>query len=96
MTRIMDMMNKMEAELAAKKDAVIAKLLFQYLGHELDLIAEGERRFPRIIRVINEGEESWFWNDGSYDGKRIVTFFTDKPNLFVGETFELMQKIKYY
>jgi hypothetical protein len=96
----MDMMNKMEAELAAKKEAVIAKLFFQYLGHELDLIAESKRRFPRITKVINEGvdrvEESWFWNDGTYDGKRIVTFFIDKSYLFAGETFELMQKIKYY
>jgi hypothetical protein len=90
------LIEKMAYDLAAKKDAVISKILFEYLGYELDVIAESRKRFPRMIRVIQGDEESYYWNDGTDEGKRIVTFYTDTMRAFDSQNYSFGVHINYY
>ena len=44
---------------------------------QLDYLKESYRRFPRLICTGNHQETSYYWNYGSDEGLRIVTFITD-------------------
>lgn len=62
---------------------------------DLDIETESKRRFKRFIKEVKGNEETIYYNDGSVEGFRIITFVeTQKP--FDPETFSMLTEIKYY
>ena len=87
----MDIVNKLIDNLVTdfnnKKDQIIKHKL-QELGIEFIEEDEKSRRFKQFVCEIKGNEESYYYNDGSIDGLRIVTFVRkhvplkfDSPNL---------------
>jgi hypothetical protein len=57
-----------------QKNDLIKKRIEDFTGEDFDPVSEQMRKFPRIVRVIQGNEESYFWNDGTKDGLRLITF----------------------
>lgn len=59
------------------------KLLFDRIcervqtNEPIDLQMESKRMFPRIKMVYNsmENSEHYYWNDGSFDGIHLISFY---------------------
>jgi hypothetical protein len=66
-------------EINKKKDAVIMQR-FAELGIEIDIEVEKRRRIKRFVVEHNETEETYWYNDGSESGLRIITFKKWQPN----------------
>jgi hypothetical protein len=66
-------------EINKKKDAVIMQR-FAELGIDIDIEAEKRRRFKRFVVEHSETEETYWYNDGSESGLRIITFKKWQPN----------------
>jgi len=60
-------------EINKKKDAVIMQR-FVELGISTDIESEKRRRFKRFIVEHSDTEETYWYDDGSESGLRIVTF----------------------
>jgi hypothetical protein len=85
----------MAKEINEKKELVIRERLREILGIEIDLQEELKRRFKRLSRVRQGNEETIYFDDGSIEGKRIVTFVRkDMP--FNPETFIVGYEETYY
>src|SRR5687767_5596516 len=62
-------------ELKLEQERLLKERLSGYLGYEFDLEAESKKAFPRLRYVSTEdGTESYYWNDGTEEGYRVVTF----------------------
>ncbi len=72
-----DIMNNAVKNIQQQQDEVIKKRLFEILGYELDIEEEGKRRFPRIGIFQRDNETNYYWNDGSINGIRIITFIQE-------------------
>lgn len=65
-------------ELASKEEVIKRRL--KELGIELDFNQEKRRRFKSLMVERIGGEETYYYNDGSTFGMRLVTFVTtQKP-----------------
>ena len=94
----MDYLNDSIKELAkninAKKDAVIIDAL-KANGIDFDLESEKYKRFKSLTVETQGDKETWYYNDGSKDGLRIITFETVKPD-FRNMSNTLEWNLKYY
>jgi len=66
---IMDMVSRRKEEL------LFNRLLHH--GKTIDFDIEKERRFKKIIMERNGNEETYYYNDGSIEGLRIITFILE-------------------
>lgn len=85
---------KIVNDLNLKKQQVILSRLKQ-LGLTIDVKEESERRFKLFLRYIEGNKETIYYNDGSLNGLRIVTFITEqKP--FDPDECSISHEITYY
>lgn len=96
---ISDMMQgvtaKMAQDINTQREFVIKQKLKEIIGIEIDLQEELQRRFKRFCTVRQGNEETIYFNDGSIEGKRIVTF-VKKDTPFDTENFTLGYEETYY
>lgn len=86
----------MIAELNKKKDSIIMQRL-EKLGIEIDVEAEQRRRFKRFVVEYNDTEETYWYNDGSETGLRVVTFKKPQPNFDLKEANHTVKsEVSYY
>jgi|TARA_R110000744_G_scaffold373646_1_gene485937 hypothetical protein len=86
---------KMAQDINAKKELVIRQKLKEIVGIDIDIIEEERRRFKRLSSEYRGNEQTIYFNDGSLEGKRIVTF-VKKEIPFDLETFSLGYEETYY
>lgn len=86
---------KMAQDINTKKEIVIRQKLKEIVGIEIDVIEEERRRFKRLSSEFNGNEQTIYFNDGSLEGKRIVTF-VKKEIPFDAENFTLGYEETYY
>ncbi len=64
----------MASELQEKKEAVLREKLAEH-GLSINMKEEATKRFKSLAYVHDDkGGETWYYNDGSHVGLRIVTF----------------------
>ena len=81
-TMMKDAINKAVQNIQQQQDKLIKKRLNRILGYDLNLEDEFKRRFPRIGIFNQDTETSYYWNDGSIDGIRIITFIQNPIDFF--------------
>ncbi len=74
-----------------EQEQLIVKTIKEKTGVTIDPKEESERRFPRIgIEYGHNQENTYWWNDGTKEGLRIITFYyeplpcIDSKDFFVG------------
>lgn len=55
------------------KERIIKERL-NSIGINIDIEKEKNRRFKTMLVELSDGEETYYYNDGSVDGVRVVTF----------------------
>lgn len=91
-----EIIGDMIAELNKKKDAIIMHRL-EKLGIKLDVEVEQRKRFKTFVVEYNDHEETYWYNDGSETGLRIVTFKKAQPNFDLKEPNHTVKtEISYY
>lgn len=89
--------SKIISDIHEKKNKVITKRLKEIVGIDLDIKSEAIRRFKRLAIEYNENEETIYFNDGSEQGKRIVTFVKkENPLSFEAATCQMSVEYSYY
>lgn len=86
---------KIAQDIAVQKEIVIKQKLKEIVGIDINLEEELQRRFKRFCSVRQGNEEIIYFNDGSIEGKRIVTF-VKKDIPFNTEDFTLGYEETYY
>lgn len=67
------------------------------LGISLDIAEEAKRKFKRFVYEIKGNEETLYYNDGSENGLRIITFVRiQNPVSFDSNMAKLSIEYKYY
>ena len=72
-----EIQKKILKKILPEKEALILKRLKEYLlvDENYNPNEENERRFPRIKVELHPGNiEKWYWNDGTKEGRLIITF----------------------
>ena len=92
---IEEVTRKIAQDIIDKKEFVIKQKLKEIVGVELDVIEEEKRRFKRLSIELKGNEETIYFNDGSLNGIRIVTFVR-KEVPFDINTFSLGYEETYY
>jgi hypothetical protein len=88
---------KMMNDIHEKRKKVIAKRLKEILGIDLNIEEESKRRFKRLGMEINGNEETIYFNDGSINGIRIVTFVRkESPISFEIDRCQINVEYTYY
>lgn len=85
---------KMMNDIHEKREKIIAKRLKEIIGIELNIEEESKRRFKRLGMEINGNEETIYFNDGSINGVRIVTF-VKKESPISFETERSLTTVEY-
>jgi len=77
-----DVISQHVKQIQAKQNELIKERLTVILGYELNLEDEAKRRFPRIGIFQDATDQSthYYWNDGSIDGIRIISFYKGDIN----------------
>lgn len=86
--------SKLINDIYEKRNRIISERLKEIVGIDLDIKAEANRRFKRIAIELNGNEETIYFNDGSEQGKRIVTF-VKKDNQLTFETNRCQMSVEY-
>jgi hypothetical protein len=64
------------AKISKAKEDLIFKAFADKVNEPINFIEEMQRRFPRIAKVVDRDQsEHYYWNDGSKDGLRIISFY---------------------
>ena len=88
---------KMMNDIHEKREKIIAKRLKEILGIDLNIEEESKRRFKRLGMEINGNEETIYFNDGSINGIRIVTFVKkESPISFEIDRCQINVEYTYY
>lgn len=88
---------KMMKDIHEKREKVIAKRLKEMVGIDLNIEEEAKRRFKRLGMEINGNEETIYFNDGSINGIRIVTFVKkESPISFEIDRCQINVEYTYY
>lgn len=75
----------------------LIKNRLEKLGIDIDFQEESVRRFKRFAIVYHGNEEIIYYNDGSVDGLRIITFVKqDNPIAFENESAKINYELNYY
>ena len=86
--------SKLISDIRDKRNKVITERLKEIVGIDLDIKEEASRRFKRLAIEYNGNEETIYFNDGSEQGKRIVTF-VKKDNPLILETDRCQMSVEY-
>ena len=89
-----DVTSKLISDIQQKRNQVITERLKEIVGIDLNIEEEAKRRFKRLAIEYNGNEETIFFNDGSIEGKRIVTFVR-KENPLTFETDRCQMSVGY-
>jgi len=69
------------SKINAEKERLLMERLRLFLGEDIDLNKEMNRRFPRIMKEVEGGgsKETYFWDNGNEDGMGfpLITFHMD-------------------
>ena len=57
-----------------EKEKLIKQRIELMVGLDINFEEEAQRTFPRITRKVSKGSESYYWNDGTVDGKLLISF----------------------
>jgi len=87
--------SKLLNDIYEKRNKIITERLKEIVGIDLDIKSEANRRFKRLAIEYNGNEEIIYFNDGSEQGKRIVTF-VKKDNPLTFETGQMSVEYSYY
>ena len=88
---------KLINDIHEKRNKVIFERLKEIIGIDLDIKAEANRRFKRLAIEYKGNEETIYYNDGSEQGKRIVTFVKkDNPLTFETDRCQMSVEYSYY
>ena len=89
--------SKLINDIYEKRNRIISERIKEIVGIDLDIKAEANRRFKRIAIELNGNEETIYFNDGSEQGKRIVTFVKkDNPLTFETNRCQMSVGYSYY
>lgn len=89
--------SKLINDIHEKRNKVITERLKEIVGINLDIKAEASRRFKRLAIEYKGNEETIYFNDGSEQGKRIVTFVREEQPLSVEiDRCEMRAGYSYY
>ena len=89
-----EMIEKLAKEIDDKKQQVIKQRLEEMgMAHLLDNLEE--QRFKRILVEKRHNEETYYADDGTLTGRRIVTFLIPKWEVSIDEYLFNFQ-LKYY
>jgi hypothetical protein len=78
-----------------EKQRLVKERIHALIGENIDIETEAKRIFPRIkgVRSIVDQTESYYWNDGSENGKLLITFYPFNQTIDTSSD-ELNVKIK--
>lgn len=68
-------------DLIRKKEQIVCCIIKDFLGIDIDLEQERQCRFRQLAVCCDNGEETWYYNDGSPSGKAIATFRNGNANI---------------
>lgn len=89
--------SKLIRDIQEKRNKVITERLKEIVGIDLNIEEEAKRRFKRLAIEYNGNKETIYFNDGSVEGKRIVTFVRDEQPLnFEFDKCEMRVGYSYY
>jgi hypothetical protein len=78
---IEDIISRLIADIEKQKEDLMLQKLAEKvnLDKDFDIKAEALSRFPRLRVFCNKdlGEEHWYWNNGTFEGLRIISFYKD-------------------
>ena len=86
---------KMAQDINTKKETVIRQKLKEIVGIEINIEDEQLRRFKRLAIEYGQNKETIYFNDGSLNGIRLVTFVR-KDIPFDYEKFTIGYEESYY
>jgi len=81
-------------DIEQKKENVLFERL-KKLGIQNEILDDKNRRFKRFVREISQGKETIFYNNGSPEGLRIITFVT-KQKSFNPDEIQMEWNITYF
>lgn len=88
---------KMMKDIHEKRKKIITQRLKEIVGIDLNIEEETKRKFKRLTIEYNGNEETIYFNDGSINGIRIVTFVKkESPISFEIERFLTTVEYTYY
>lgn len=92
-----DVTSKIIDNTQEKRKKIITQRLKEIVGIELSFEEEAKRRFKRLAIEYNGSEETIYFNDGSEQGKRIITFVCEEqPITFENGICEIRFAYSYY
>ncbi len=92
-----DITSKLVSDIEQKRNQVITERLKEIVGIDFNIEEEAKRRFKRFAIEYNGSEETIYFNDGSMQGKRIVTFVKiEQPMSFDQLKAEMSVAYNYY
>ena len=92
-----DVTSKLINDIQEKRNKVITERLKEIVGIDLNIEEEAKRRFKRLAIEYNGNEETIYFNDGSIEGERIVTFVRkDNPLTFETDRCQMSVEYSYY
>jgi len=86
---------KMVQDMNNRREAIIREKLKEKIGIDINIEEEQKRRFKRLAVEYRQNEETVYFNDGSIEGKRIVTF-VKKEMSFDAKSFTAGYEESYY
>lgn len=94
---VQEMIKETSEKIAREKERVIELKLIEK-GLSMEVIKDcSKSRFPRFIREVKGEEETYWYDDGSYEGLRIVTFKSTSSKIKgEGDAFNIFVKLEYY
>ena len=89
--------SKLINDIHEKRNKVITERLKEIVGIDLNIEEEAKRRFKRLAIEYTGNEETIYFNDGSEQGKRIITFvLEEQPLSFENDRCEMRAGYSYY
>lgn len=79
-----------------KKHEEILMARLKELGIEIDTEKDKNRRFKRFSKEINGDETTYYFDDGSLDGLRIITFVLHNDTMIDPDKRSIVITYKYY
>ena len=87
--------NNLISGIVKKKEEVVLDRLKE-IGVVLDLEQEKKARFKSLVCEQSEESETWYYNDGTAKGLRLVTFVLSKPKFDIDEPLKVGIEYTYY
>ena len=91
---IQEVTSKLISDIHEKRNKLITERLKEIVGIDLNIKEEARRRFKRLTIEYKGTEETIYFNDGSEQGIRIITFVR-KDNPLTFETDRTQMSVEY-